>query len=224
MQAGQGGIRYNDSLKFIQIMDTNNNWINYKRYDNNSNLNLEIYNRTTSFTHVFDKVGLYILLIIRGYQGGTINTTTNASQSVIFNNSGAYTSNSNAIFLSYINANVGDTITATYPSGGYGQGAIMYYISGKYTTASYNNHVTAGDNGQNSLSLANATNRVLIAITNGGSPGNRSISIDTTNLEYNTDGANYGCVSTVDNTASVTMRVTVGYNFGTMAFFDLQIS
>ena len=33
MQSGQGGIRYNDSLKQIQLLDENKNWVKWKEFD-----------------------------------------------------------------------------------------------------------------------------------------------------------------------------------------------
>ena len=201
LESGQGGIRYNDSLKQIQLMDTNKNWVNWRSFDAHSIFKVVGSVITTNYSHVFTADGLY-LFIHCSYSVTVSNLTTTAQRKDLLLNQLA--SGSRYCSLVALSAVQDQTFNATM-SGSNGCAMTLFYIGSGINIANVTLETYkhgGNDNAESSLSISNVTNKILIGAVSGSS--SRIINCSGTTNQVATDSSYYGCVSTYNETGSGT--------------------
>jgi len=222
LAAGSGGIRYNDSTKTIQLMDTDKNWVDWKKYDAYADFSYEAaVSGTYTFNYTFTKNGMYILASTWYTTSGQMSIISTATRKDFYFNHSPR--NSRYFTLSSFNAINGDSLTVNTPSD-YNT-IILCFISGKYTTASLETSALAGgDNEHAILSMTNETNKVLIGCCSGKQTRNCTFNTTIDQDHFVTNGKDFGAASTVDSDRGSASIECWGNNGGSAFAAILSIS
>lgn len=176
-------------------MDENKNWVNWKSYDAYAQLKLIVNSSNSPMNYTFEYSGLYVLLC--GCYGTTSLpqlTTTATRKDIKVNYS--YGDSRNSSFVALVAEN-DQTMTASF-SNAYGGSVVLIYI-GPYTQIDLLDFKTKA----NTISVENTTNHIILANEWGSNA--RSISSSCTTSQYVTDGYNYACCSTCNETGSASI-------------------
>ena len=198
-------------------MDQNKNWVNYKPFDAYGQFKLcTAVIGTSTLNYTCDNNGLYLLL--HAAYNTTINQQSTAATTILINNS--KTSDGFASVIVY-KAVIGNTIKATQSVNSYGPTMVLYYLTNIYENVTLNTYVHRY-NSAASLSMTNATNRILAGVVSGSSGFSNVTMTDFSTQQYATDGAHHGCISTVNDSSSGSVSVT-GSSGSAALVVDLQL-
>lgn len=218
MEAGQGGIRYNDTTKRIQLMDTNKNWVDWRIFDATSQFGLFSIRRGGSNTTTItpDKNGLYLI----AYSGWDSRPTVTSTGNIIehYNGNGASGNSSPKAgawsFLATDNSSASFTYYTPYSDR---STLVVFYLGSRFTKANLINYYLAGDNVGSNLLRTTEDNHVIIAASNSGIINNYACS---TQESYSS--TYYACGATISESGSVQMSIGSGsYGSGIVADFSL---
>ena len=134
MQAGSGGIRYNDSEKYIQLMDENKNWVNWK-YFNASLSQLELVwvsNGSGTQTFNLPYTGNYVLYSAK-HETGNYNFSIEGQ--TYYNMMYQFDSYRYA-FVNIFHANAGVTGTFYIGASSYSRHSVLVYIPYQFDSIS----------------------------------------------------------------------------------------
>ena len=219
MQAGSGGIRYNDSTKTIQLMDTEKNWVNWKHFNATASFRMVASSSTNSINYTLENNGLYIFAYCR-YQG-SFNVNSTAAQQELLN---AQSSNGSTSgwwgHIILFNGFTDDTINITYSSGSATIPVVpLYYLGNKFSKGTLINYIQ-GELSNKTIST-NLSNHVVIGVCRGQY---RNISIQCTTNDYATNSDCYACGSTIDEDGDISITATGASNYGSILIADIQLS
>lgn len=202
-------------------MDQNKNWVNYKPFDAYGKFKLcSIIRGNANLNYTCENNGLY-LFMQSAYRGDLSSIQSTGAISVLLrSNRNSLGSNDGYANAMVIKAVIGDTITAIQNTGaGYTPCMVLYYLGNMYENATLSTYVHAF-NVRNTLSITNATNRVLASLISGSESAVEMNNFTT--QQYVTDGVHYGCISTINDYSSGTITTT-GASGASSLILDLQL-
>ena len=172
--SGFGGIRYNDETKTIQLIDTNNNWVNWKRFDAYAQFK-HIANRTGTgaFNYTFEESGMYVL------QGSSYNSQVGGLLNISSNSRSIELISMNGYACFIFIADSGDTLSFNQ-TGQYGPTFILCFL-GHYEGANLINYQTGTNSTTATISVTGVHDRVLVGTSSGSSVGPLSYSSTSPN-------------------------------------------
>ena len=184
LAAGSGGIRWNSTVNYIQIMDENKNWINYKKFNPNKSF-IRVYSGVASNTNVscaYD--GLY-LLFISAYNGNNnpLNITGNIIEQWI------YTTGYNG-YCAIIECVTGDRIQVS-GFNGYA-GSSVYYLSG-YNRVIGNITGFHVENTSSTYTYNEGAGNMVTGLAFGQTYGRVTINCDTINKDVYVQSGYFSC-------------------------------
>ena len=198
-------------------MDENKNWVNYKKFNPNTELQFLAKSTTGSIVHTFGKYGMYAIIQAGNGKLSSINTT--AQVNYLHQNISGGASDKFVSCTVFI-ANADDTLTYSFGASNSTR-ASLFFITPRYTNASISTYKVAADSSC-TVSLEENTNHVVLGQTGGG--GSYSISVTSTTNQYVTDGLTYAAFSTVDETGSGSITARSVSNYGTSYIIDILVS
>ena len=217
MAAGSGGIRYNDSTKRIQLMDTEKNWVDWKVYD--ANAKLEFCALTTAMrpstlnNFIFPHNGIY-LVYTSCYNNSTgftgITTAANQLDPITVS-----TTSARYGFIRIFNAEAGQSLSMSVTQADALSRIVVVYIGSGITNISLIEGYTKSDNLAATTTTSSANNIIMIGMVTGTTVAINTISITNDGGHYVTDSSNYACWTNLYSSGSckISAMSTAGIPF-----------
>lgn len=224
MQSEQGGIRYNDTTKTVQLMDVNKNWVDWKVYDAHAQLELcglSAFAISPSMNYTFTHNGVYIF-VTTTFSSTGFTQTTNASQ--IFSQSIASESG-RSMFIRAFDAVIGDTISISCGANASNvySSIALYYIGSGISNLTVVNAQARSEGNTISLTASSKDSIVFGHSSSKNTTGSDStISMNSSGGTRTTNGNYYACWTNLYDSGTCTITARSGY--GTAGIACLQVA
>lgn len=207
LEAGSGGIRWNSSTKYIQLMDQNKNWVNYKPFDAYGKFKYVTSSTTNSLSYTFADTGVYLFAHNAYNSMCTISDCTASRSDLLFNQLQAGASRYASLII--FKASQGQIFSVTG-----GSILVLFYLSSDTSLNPTLESYTMLDNSKTgSVNITSSEqNKVLIGL---GVANNSTHSVQVNSSLPNANGLNYACCSSISEAGTGQITVASGNSYGT---------